>query len=139
MTSSFHVKDHVIDTQYIREYHRATATPDAPLKLCVKQYIPTDYEPQLGDVTIIATHGTGFPKVRQRNIPRSKRTRLLTTDQELYEPLWEDLLNETKNSGVRIRAIWIADASNQGASGVLNEKNLGNDRECLPTSIHTSH
>ncbi|GAB1214567.1 hypothetical protein ATERTT37_003731 [Aspergillus terreus] len=108
MTSSFHVKDHVIDTQYIREYHRATATPDAPLKLCVKQYIPTDYEPQLGDVTIIATHGTGFPK-------------------ELYEPLWEDLLNETKISGVRIRAIWIADASNQGASGVLNEKNLGND------------
>ncbi|KAL4889913.1 toxin biosynthesis protein [Aspergillus ambiguus] len=109
MSCLFHIKNHVIDTQYIREYPRATATPDAPLKLCVKQYIPVDnIEPQYGDVTIIAAHGTGFPK-------------------ELYEPLWEELLLRTKTSDFRIRAIWVADVANQGASGILNEQHLGND------------
>lgn len=48
--------------------------------------------------------------------------------QELYEPLWEDLLARSKQDGFRIRSIWIADAANQGASGTINELNLGNDR-----------
>ena len=48
--------------------------------------------------------------------------------QELYEPLWEELLDRSNKDGIRIRSIWIADAANQGASGILNEKNLGNDR-----------
>ncbi|KAJ5118968.1 hypothetical protein N7448_010676 [Penicillium atrosanguineum] len=109
MSSPFQVAEHVIDGQYIREYPRATATPDAPLKLCIKQYTPVDNpNPQPGDITIVATHGTGFPK-------------------ELYEPLWEELLARSKEDGVRIRSIWIADAANQGASGVINEQNLGND------------
>ncbi|KAI9367083.1 toxin biosynthesis protein [Aspergillus egyptiacus] len=111
MSSSppFHVTEHVIDGQYIREYPRATATPDAPLKLSVKQYTPvSNPNPQPGDVTIVAVHGTGFPK-------------------ELYEPLWEELLHRSQQAGFRIRAIWMADAANQGASGILNEQNLGND------------
>ena len=49
--------------------------------------------------------------------------------QELYEPLWDDLHTRTAQSGIRIRSIWIADMWNQGQSGVLNEKILGNDRE----------
>ncbi|CAI7637249.1 unnamed protein product [Penicillium viridicatum] len=109
MPPPFHITDHVIKGQYIREYPRATATPDVSLKLCIKQYTPVDNpNPQPGDVTIVAAHGTGFPK-------------------ELYEPLWEELLCRTKQDGVRIRAIWIADAANQGASGILNEQHLGND------------
>ncbi|KAE8308111.1 toxin biosynthesis protein [Aspergillus transmontanensis] len=105
----FQIIEHVIEGQHIREYPRATATPDFPLKLCIKQYQPlNNLDPQPGDVTIVAVHGTGYPK-------------------ELYEPLWEDLLAHTTQNGVRIRGIWIADVTNQGASGILNEEHLGND------------
>ncbi|KAF9893546.1 hypothetical protein FE257_010858 [Aspergillus nanangensis] len=105
----FEITEHVIEGQHIREYPRATATQDVALKLCIKQYTPiTNTSPQPGDVTIIAAHGTGYPK-------------------ELYEPLWEDLLAEAEKKGVRIRSIWMADAANQGASGILNENHLGND------------
>ncbi|KAJ5733599.1 hypothetical protein N7493_002385 [Penicillium malachiteum] len=105
----FKITEHVIDAQYIRDSPRATATPDAKLKLCVKQYTPIDNpNPQPGDVTLLAAAGTGLPK-------------------EVYEPLWEDLLARSKQDGFRIRGIWMADAVNQGASGVLNEEILGND------------
>ncbi|KAJ5353984.1 hypothetical protein N7541_006548 [Penicillium brevicompactum] len=106
MPFPFQISEHVIDGQYIREYPRATAAPDSPLKLCIKQYTPIDNpNPQPGDVTIVATHGTGFPK-------------------ELYEPLWEELLARLKQDGIRIRSIWMADAANQGASGILMKKTL---------------
>lgn len=49
--------------------------------------------------------------------------------QELYEPLWEELLARSEQDGVRIGSIWMADATNQGASGILNEQHIGNDRE----------
>ncbi|KAJ5225731.1 hypothetical protein N7468_006956 [Penicillium chermesinum] len=114
--SSFNIAEHVIDGQYVREYHHATTTPDAPLKLCIKQYSPKNNpEPQPGDATLIAAHGTGFPK-------------------ELYEPLWEELLARLNQAGTRVRSIWIADAANQNASGILNENNLGSDRK-LPIGI----
>lgn len=48
--------------------------------------------------------------------------------QELYEPLWEELLARSKANGFRIRSIWMADVAHQGQSGVLNEHLLGNDR-----------
>ncbi|CAG8135270.1 unnamed protein product [Penicillium olsonii] len=109
MSSSFQVSEHIIDAQHVRDSAQATATPDAKLKLCIKQYTPLDnFDPQPGDVTIIGTHGTGFPK-------------------ELYEPLWEELLARANTNGFRIRSIWIADSVNQGASGILNEKQLGSD------------
>jgi hypothetical protein len=47
----------------------------------------------------------------------------------LYEPLWEDLHARSKSNSFRIRSIWIADIANQGASGIMNEELLGNDRK----------
>jgi hypothetical protein len=53
----------------------------------------------------------------------------LINSKELYEPLWEDLLARCNKDGIRIGSIWIADAANLGASGVVNEELLGNDRK----------
>lgn len=49
--------------------------------------------------------------------------------QELYEPLWDELLQQSNKLSFRIRGIWIADVAHQGQSSVLNEDKLGNDRE----------
>jgi hypothetical protein len=54
-------------------------------------------------------------------------TLLLILVQELYEPLWEDLERLLRERGRRIRSIWIADMSNQGASGLLNENSKYDD------------
>lgn len=56
------------------------------------------------------------------------RAREIKIVQELYEPLWEDIHARSKDSGFRIRSIWIADLAHEGASSVLNEELLGNDR-----------
>ncbi|OQE39947.1 hypothetical protein PENCOP_c006G08443 [Penicillium coprophilum] len=107
--AAFTVTEHVIDTQYIREFPNATISQDSPLKLVVKRYTPIDNpNPRPGDVTIIAAPGCGLPK-------------------ELYEPLWEDILVQSKQQGFRIGSIWIADMANLGASGVVNEDLLGDD------------
>lgn len=42
--------------------------------------------------------------------------------------MWEDIHARAKANGFRIRSIWIADLAWEGASGVLNEQVLGNDR-----------
>lgn len=58
-------------------------------------------------------------------------------DQELYEPLWEEIYARSKANGFRIRSIWMADVAHQGQSSVLNEDLLGNDRALIvigPTS-----
>lgn len=109
---SFSVTEHVIDGQHIHEYPRSTKTNDesVALKLAIKEYRPLhDSSSSLGSkpVTIIAAHGNGFPK-------------------EAYEPLFEELHQVLRG---RIRAIWFADCANQGASGVLNESILGDDRK----------
>ncbi|KLO85796.1 host-specific AK-toxin Akt2 [Fusarium fujikuroi] len=86
----------------------ATAAAIATL-LAVKQYVPHDNpNPQPGDVTIIGAHANGFPK-------------------ELYEPLWDELYDRARQQDLRIRSIWIADVWNQGQSGAINERVLGND------------
>jgi hypothetical protein len=60
----FHITEHIVPCQHIREYARATASADSPLDLVIKQYTPRDnLNPQKGDTTIIATHGSGLPKV----------------------------------------------------------------------------
>lgn len=46
--------------------------------------------------------------------------------QECYEALWDDLL-QAENGSFKIRAIWMADAANQGASYQLNGEKLGDD------------
>ncbi len=106
----FHVVEHIVPCQHIREYPRAVLdSQETVLHLHVKQYIPLgNPNPQPGDVTIIGAHANGFPK-------------------ELYEPLWEDLLARSKGHKFCIRSIWIADVAHQGASSVLNEHDLGND------------
>jgi pimeloyl-ACP methyl ester carboxylesterase len=106
----FRVIEHKVPCQYIREYPGAlSGEQEDTLYLAVKQYVPLDNpHPQRNDVTIIAAPGNAFPK-------------------ELYEPFWEDLLRAAKSRNFRIRSIWMADAANQGASGVLNEDRLGNE------------
>ncbi|KAJ0422847.1 Alpha/beta hydrolase family-domain-containing protein [Aspergillus carlsbadensis] len=105
----FEVIEHAIPCQSIREYHRAVKPGTSPstLRLSIKQYIPIleNTTPGPDNVTIIAGHANGIPK-------------------ECYEPLFEELLSSTK---VNIKAIWFADCAHQGASGVLNERVLGDD------------
>jgi hypothetical protein len=49
----------------------------------------------------------------------------------LYEPLWDELLQRSRQGGFAIRGIWIADVAHQGQSSVINEHVLGNDRELV--------
>ena len=115
-TSNFDVQIHQVPCSHIREYVRALSTQDQPqLYLSVKQYTPkSNPHPQPGDITIIASQANAFPK-------------------ELYEPLWDDLLNYSSNLNstgkppFRIRSIWMADVAHQGSSYALNEQHLGND------------
>lgn len=111
----FHVKKHVLETQYMRERPHATFNGDEDvLKLAINQYSPLDnLTPSEGSVTVVAAHANGVGK-------------------ELYEPLWDDLYAAAKQAGFKIRSIWIADVAWQGESGVLNEHKLGNDREYKP-------
>lgn len=62
----FRIVDHVVPCQHIREYPAATANEqEDELQMAVKQYIPLDNpNPRPGDVTILAAHANGFPKVR---------------------------------------------------------------------------
>ncbi|CAG8083708.1 unnamed protein product [Penicillium salamii] len=130
-TFPFTVTEHIIDGQYIREYPRATVSQSACLKLAVKKYVPVDSNSQ--GVTIIAAPGGGFPKVGDILI-QVHIVGLLTNSQELYEPLWEDLLVQCRKRGIQVGSIWTADASNLGASGVVNEELLGNDQSWLDHS-----
>lgn len=61
----FKVQEHVISSQYVREYPGATAeNQEDELRLHVKQYIPRDgTEVDSGAITIIGAHANGFPKV----------------------------------------------------------------------------
>jgi hypothetical protein len=110
----FRIDEHKIEASHIRGFPRSTATKqEEVLHLAVKQYTPlnnnNNNNPKPGDITIIAAHANGFPK-------------------ELYEPLWDELLNRCRQHGFGIRGIWIADVVHQGWSSVLNEDKLGNDR-----------
>ncbi|KAL4932064.1 alpha/beta fold hydrolase [Aspergillus undulatus] len=52
--SPFIVTERTVDAQYMREYPHATTTQEAPLKLVVNKYTPSDNQtPQPGDVTLI--------------------------------------------------------------------------------------
>ena len=66
---------------------------------------------------------------RQVNISNLPRLRLIATKKELYEPLWDDLAVELQKKGKKIRAIWMADLNNQGASNLLNEESKYEDGE----------
>ncbi|OKL57974.1 hypothetical protein UA08_06544 [Talaromyces atroroseus] len=105
MPFPFNIIEHVIAGQHIREYPQSIkGSQETPLQLVIKQYVPVDQSDPVPDnaVTLIGVPGNGSSK-------------------ELYEPLWEDVYTQLKKQGVPLRAIWVADPSNQGASGVLNE------------------
>jgi hypothetical protein len=59
----------------------------------------------------------------------SSRDQLLKQRKELYEPLWLEIHARSKANGFGIRGIWIADMTQQGASGILNEYLIGDDRK----------
>jgi hypothetical protein len=65
-TAHFTVTEHVVPASHIREYAGATSTTqNEVLYLHLKQYTPSDGSGTVdGAVTLIATHGVGFPKVR---------------------------------------------------------------------------
>ena len=107
MSSSFwSVKEHIIQASHTRSFSRGIQDEMVGgLRLAVKRYVPlSNREPQLGDISIIFAHGVGSPK-------------------ECYEPFFDDLLQ----SGLRIRAIWAADAAHSNASYVLNEGIIGDE------------
>ncbi|GAQ11645.1 hypothetical protein ALT_8966 [Aspergillus lentulus] len=111
MTFPFRIVEHIIPGQHIREHpHALKGRQETALKLAIKQYIPLDQTEPIPEnaVTIIGAHGNGFPK-------------------EAYEPLWEDLYAHLNKRSIPLRGIWIADISNQGASGVLNEHVQGDN------------
>ena len=64
--SKYHIKEHKFPTSYVREYPRALADDqEDELHIAIKQYTPLDNtSPKAGDITIIAAHANGFPKVR---------------------------------------------------------------------------
>lgn len=134
MSSTYFRKvHHTINCAHTREYIAATANGDLDQpKLAVVQYIPVDNpNPQPGDVTFIATHANGFPKVSIRLASSILSWTNNVALQELYEPLWDEIHRRSAKNKIRIRSIWIADVWNQGDSGVINESILGNDREYL--------
>lgn len=105
MSFPFQIIDHTIPGQHIREYpHSTKGKQETPHHIAIKQYIPLDRPTPIPEnaITIIGSPGNGSPK-------------------EAYEPLWQDLYTELIHKGIPLRGIWIADISNQGASGVLNE------------------
>jgi hypothetical protein len=118
--SPFTIIPHTITASHLRDYPHAIANEDEDLFLEVKQYIPDRQisftagsgrgDKTINDdaVTIIAAGGIGFIK-------------------ELYEPLFEELLLRAESAGFSIRAIWMADPVNTGASAVRNQANLGCD------------
>ena len=104
----FSVTEHILPGQHIRGYPYSVKSEPATVKLAIKEYRPLDnIDPASGSVTVIAAHANGLVK-------------------ETYEPLWDELHRVFRG---KIRAIWIADVSYQGKSGVLNEQIQGDDRE----------
>lgn len=62
--AKFIVTEHWSPCQLIREYPHGAKSDDAKLFLAVKQYRPRrTLNKEAGGVTLIATHGNGFPKV----------------------------------------------------------------------------
>lgn len=72
--STFRIQEHTLPCAYIREYPFATAdSQEDTLHLAIKQYTPLDnLLPHKGDVTIIAAHANGFPKVAQTSLSRRR-------------------------------------------------------------------
>lgn len=110
----FNCTEHIVEGQHIRGYaHSTSDNEEAVLHLAVKEYAPKHPDLDPVGVTIVASHASAFPK-------------------ELYESIWDDLYEYSQQTtAFSIKSIWITDAANQGASGLLNAGKLGNERKCV--------
>lgn len=74
----FLTTEHVIPASFVRGFARGLRDERSPyLRLSIKQYKPINNpQPQLGDPTIIFTHGTGIAR-------------------ESYEPMFDALVSDT--------------------------------------------
>ncbi|KAB8270075.1 alpha/beta-hydrolase [Aspergillus minisclerotigenes] len=110
-SNNFRITEHIVPGCHIREYAGSTAgRQEDVLQLHVKQYTPLERPEPLSPeaVTIIAAHGVGLAK-------------------ELYEPLWDEILQRAEGNNFQIRSIWVAEAANMGGSAILNEDKLSTD------------
>ncbi|KAJ5109723.1 hypothetical protein N7532_002368 [Penicillium argentinense] len=89
-SSVFRVKEHIINCHHTREYPAATKNGDTDIpRLAVKQYIPMDNaNPQPGDVTIVAAHANGFPKIA--DVWNQGQSGILNEDILGNDPGWFD-------------------------------------------------
>ncbi|OOO03840.1 hypothetical protein OAory_01022510 [Aspergillus oryzae] len=110
-SNNFRITEHIVPGCHIREYAGSTAgRQEDVLRLHVKQYTPLNPPEPLSPeaVTIIAAHGVGLAK-------------------ELYEPLWNEILQRAERNNFQIRSIWIAEAASMGMSAIFNEDKLSID------------
>ncbi|PFH59100.1 hypothetical protein XA68_12815 [Ophiocordyceps unilateralis] len=122
-TVHFSVKEHIVPGCHIREYPGiSSGRQEEYMYLHVKQYTPLDQAPRLEDsaMTLIAMHGIGLPK-------------------ELYEPLWDELYDQSRTHGYSIRGIWIADMAHMGTSSMINEKNMSMDSSWMDHARDVLH
>ncbi|KAH7402718.1 Alpha/beta hydrolase family-domain-containing protein [Pyrenochaeta sp. MPI-SDFR-AT-0127] len=113
--SNFTVTEHTSPCSYVRQFPHGAKSDGLALQLAVKEYRPKRRGgSNESSVTIVATHGNGFPK-------------------ECFEPLWDDLLSAA--NGFDIGSIWVADMVNQGASYGLNAEELGDDPSWIDHSL----
>ena len=117
---SFHVIEHTIRRRDTRdgcawEEFEGEGEGEGELGLFhVRQYLPKgNTSPRTGDVTVICVHAGDFPA-------------------ELYEPLWEDMLEQMQARKRTIRSIWVADVANQEQSGIINETVLDAEGKGAP-------
>ncbi|RAL14752.1 uncharacterized protein BO97DRAFT_422104 [Aspergillus homomorphus CBS 101889] len=118
-SENFIITEHVVPGCHIREYPGSTVNQEDVLHLHVKQYTPkSQAQPVPKDtVTIIAAHGAALPK-------------------ELYEPLWDELLEQANT--FQIRSIWVADCASMNMSGLINEDKLSMDCKPIDPIVYPS-
>lgn len=120
----FECIEHTSPSQHIRHYPRATSrSQEEGLQLCVKQYKPlqTRYpNKDLPAVTVLAAPALSCAK-------------------ELYEPIWDAVYEYScrEDAAFRIWSIWSVDFVNQGKSGVVNERMLGDERKFTHRAQHS--
>jgi pimeloyl-ACP methyl ester carboxylesterase len=101
--AQFIVKEYIVPCQHIREEFITSSADGPSWQMQVKQYIPrNNLSPKEGDITIISSHANGFPKVStDLNVNCHSNN-----GQELYEPLWDDLLAALNIKNLKIRNIF---------------------------------
>ncbi|KAF7626997.1 hypothetical protein AFLA_012939 [Aspergillus flavus NRRL3357] len=57
-------------------------------------------------------------------LPRGRYDHGVGLAKELYEPLWNEILQRAERNSFQIRSIWVAEAANMGMSAIFNEDKL---------------